>query len=113
MKLLDKDLLAKIPPLYSTETIPLDEKTFVAKFCTTHGNPKWKWYVVEGNYDEEEYDFVFFGLVDGFEQEWGYFTLGELKALGLNGKPLVERDLSFVPTKVKDCRELQRRRRAI
>lgn len=45
---------------------------------------------------------MFFGLVYGFEKEWGYFSLKELKfvrgPLGLG----VERDLYFTPTKIKE-----------
>ncbi len=36
---------------------------------------------------------LFFGLVDGFEKELGYFSLAELESLGW----CVERDLYFKP----------------
>lgn len=44
---------------------------------------------------------TFFGLVDGFEKELGYFSLSELESvkgpLGLK----IERDLYFKPTTLK------------
>ncbi|MFZ5596754.1 MAG: DUF2958 domain-containing protein [Bacillota bacterium] len=58
----------------------------------------WTWYRVE--YDKEEK--LFFGLVVGFEKEWGYFSLEELEsARGMGGRlPLVERDLHFKPNTI-------------
>jgi len=47
----------------------------------------------------EDGDWLFYGLVDGFEKEWGYFSLKELESvrgpLGLG----IERDIYFKPTK--------------
>ena len=94
MKLLTKELEKKLPALYSTEEIDIHEKEIVCKFFTPDSS--WTWYAVE--YD----DGVFFGLVDGFEKEWGYFTLAELEsARGNLGLP-VERDMYFTPKKYKD-----------
>lgn len=72
------------------------------------------WYASEGSYiDEDGYfdtdkpkvDYLFFGLVVGFEIELGYFSLSELSqahgALGLH----VERDLYYQP---KTLEELQK-----
>ena len=42
------------------------------------------------------------GLVDGLEREWGYFSIDELKSVrgpfGLN----IERDIHFDPTPVSE-----------
>ena len=95
MKLLTKELEAKLPPLHSTEDGGKDIMA-VVKFFTPDAS--WTWYATE--YDPKER--VFFGLVDGFEKELGYFSLDELEsvrgALGL----AIERDLYFEPTKLKD-----------
>jgi len=52
----------------------------------------WTWYVMEFDGDDE-----FFGLVDGFEKELGYFRLSELMGnrgtLGLE----IGRDMFFTP----------------
>ena len=95
MKLLTKELEAKLPPLYSQDGRG-DEAIALVKFFTPDSS--WTWYATE--YDPKER--VFFGLVDGFEKELGYFSLDELEsvrgALGL----AIERDLYFEPTKLKD-----------
>lgn len=93
--LLTPAIRAALPALYATEETPLDEKTVVVKFFDPSGS--WTWYAVEGQATEEGGDFRFFGLVDGFEREWGYFLLSELE--GYRG-PLgigIERDLHFKP----------------
>jgi len=95
VKLLTKELRAKLPKLYQTEATPAEEKIAVAKFFTPDSS--WTWYAVE--FDGED---LFFGLVHGFEKEWGYFSLRELQAVrGPWGLP-VERDLYFSPTKIKE-----------
>jgi hypothetical protein len=95
MKLLTKENLKKLPALYETENIPLEEKIAVVKFFTP--DAQWTWYAVEYNPKQE----LFWGLVDGQEKEWGYFTLGQLKSvrgkLGLS----IERDLYFSPQPIK------------
>ena len=89
MKLLTKKLLKQLPPLYSQE----DEKDplIIVKFFTPDAN--WTWFAWE--YDPQ--DQLFFGLVDGFEVEMGYFSLAELQeARGALGLP-IERDMYFKP----------------
>ncbi len=49
-----------------------------------------------------EIDFQFFGLVDGFEKELGYFNLSELEEVtGPLGLP-IERDLWFEPKTLEE-----------
>ena len=64
----------------------------IAKYFTPWSN--WTWYATE--FDEESG--LFFGLVDGFEREWGYFSLEEMMSIR-SGRPLpglrIERDLHF------------------
>jgi len=95
MKLLTKELRQQFPKLYEGEEIPTDEKVVIAKFFTPWTS--WTWYAVE--FDGED---LFFGLVDGQEKEWGYFSLKELESitgpLGLK----IERDLYFGQPKIKD-----------
>lgn len=96
MKLLTKELEKQFPKLYETESIPIEEKTVIAKFFTPDAN--WTWYAVE--YDPKQG--MFWGLVDGLEKEWGYFTLTELhKVRGRLGLP-IERDLYFGQPQIKD-----------
>jgi len=96
MKLLPEDIKQKLPALYATDGVKPEEKVVHMKLFTPTSN--WTWYVVEGEYRVSHDDFVFFGLVDGLEREWGYFSLKELESVpprwGCQG---VERDLYFTP----------------
>ena len=97
-KLLTKELEKKLPPLYANEGV--DNPVVHVKFFTPYSD--WTWYATE--YDPEER--LFFGLVDGFEVELGYFSLDELDALtALNGMlPAVERDTGFPSTPLSEVR---------
>ena len=66
-----------------------------AKYFTPDSN--WTWYATE--FDGED---IFFGLVDGFEKELGYFSLAELKSTrGPMGLP-IERDLYWEQKTLKE-----------
>ena len=100
MKLLTKEITDKLPKLYATENIPTDEKKVIFKMFTPTSN--WSWFVVEG--EQQDGDFMMFGLVQGFETEWGYFSLNELKSakgpMGLG----IERDKFFKPCTVSELK---------
>jgi len=49
--------------------------------------------VIEG--EEKDGDFRFFGLVDLFEMEFGYFSLNELESLRFPLNQKIERDIYF------------------
>lgn len=99
MQLLTKEIRRKLPPLYSTEHIPVEEVVAVVKFFTPWSN--WTWYGVE--FDGKD---IFFGLVYGLEKEWGYFSLSELESVTGRGGLKIERDLHFKPTKIKDLPQM-------
>ena len=87
MKLMTEEIRNRIPKLGEQES--LDEEAIIhVKFFDPCGS--WSWYATE--FDGED---TFFGLVDGFEKELGYFSLSELQSvkgpLGLG----IERDLYF------------------
>ena len=92
--LLTKEVLTKLPKLYTQEEKGL-EAVAVVKFFTPDSS--WTWYATE--FDGED---LFFGLVDGFEKELGYFSLSELKSVkGALGLP-IERDMYFKPKTLKE-----------
>jgi hypothetical protein len=98
MKLLPKEIRELLPGLYSQDGKG-GKAVAVVKFFTPDAN--WTWYATEGepvlNDAAAEIDFQFFGLVDGFEKELGYFGLSELEAVrGPMGLP-IERDLHWKP----------------
>jgi hypothetical protein len=89
MKLLTEELRRRLPALYTTQHDA--HPVLQAKFFTPDSD--WTWYASE--FDGED---LFFGLVQGFEEEWGYFSLKELETVrGPLGLP-IERDLYFAPT---------------
>ena len=92
MKLLTAELREQIPPLYSQEQLQLQERMVHAKFFFPARN--WTWFVTEGQ--ESNGDFMMFGFVIGFVEEWGYFSLNELEAIEVD-RLTVERDLYFQP----------------
>jgi Protein of unknown function (DUF2958) len=103
MKLLTKELKEKLPALYSQEN-ETDPMVYI-KFFDPVGS--WTWYVTEG--EERDGDFLFFGLVVGFEFELGYFTLSQLEqaknvATGIKAMP-IERDLYFTPCRLSKVKE--------
>lgn len=99
-KLMTNELLKALPPLYSQENTP--DPIVHAKFFDPCGS--WTWYAIEFDPVEGR----FFGLVDGFERELGYFLLSELESidgpLGLG----IERDLYFKPRPLSEIREAAR-----
>lgn len=98
MKILTKENVKKLPPLYSQENKG-DNAIAYIKFFNPTGSQTW--YITE--YDQED---TFFGLyTDSTEQELGYFSLSELKAFkGLFGLG-IERDMYFEPTEIKNLRK--------
>lgn len=91
MKLLTKEILKKLPKINK------GDGTAYVKFFTP--DAQWTWYATE--FDGED---LFFGLVDGFDKEIGYFTLSELKTVrGALGLP-IERDLHWTPKKVYETK---------
>ena len=97
MKLLTKEIAARLPALYSQEDQG-DAAVIQVKFFTPDSN--WTWYATE--YDPETR--LFFGLVDGHEMELGYFSLDELESVtGPMGLP-IERDLWWDPKPLAEVR---------
>lgn len=74
-----------IPDLYETESKGIKNKVLLIRFYAEFTN--WSWYVVE--YDPENN--IAFGYVEGFEKEWGYFSIEELMENN------VKRDEKFEP----------------
>ncbi len=99
MLLLTKELREQFPKLYEGEEVPAEDKKVIVKFFTPWTN--WTWYATE--FDGED---QFFGLVDGLEREWGYFSLKELESINGPAGLKIERDLYFGQPKIKDIANL-------
>lgn len=102
MKLMTKELIAKLPPLYSNENNP--NPAVVVKFFNPSGAGTW--YVTEGEV-EDDGDILFFGMTDLQEKEMGYFTLRELESMKCPPFGLgIERDMYFGQHKLNEFREI-------
>lgn len=122
--LLDQASRERLPKLYTNEELGLNTLAQV-KFFTPSSN--WTWYASEasaamkdGSYkalaevdanDPNIEDVIFFGLVDGFEFELGYFSLSELESVGGGLTLPIERDRHFTPTSLKELQETHRNER--
>jgi hypothetical protein len=90
MKLITKEIEAKMPKLYSGEKQNI--APVICKFFYPYGAGTW--YVLEGE-KQEDGDWLFFGLAEIHEKELGYFSLSELQSVKFLGRPAIERDLYF------------------
>ena len=100
MKLLTKAIEKKLPALYATDGVALEEKKVVAKFFTPWSN--WTWFVFEGE-EQEDGDYMFFGMVHGQSNEMGYFTLSELQSANGPFGLKIERDRSIEGELYAEC----------
>jgi hypothetical protein len=81
-------VLSRLPELGATQ----EQEDAMVQVKFFYPDFSWTWYALEFDGDD-----LFFGLVDGFEKELGYFRLSEL--LDNHGKfgMEIERDLYFTP----------------
>ena len=94
--LLTQEIMDTLPPLYNSEKHPEKEAIAMVKFFSPYS--QWTWYAIE--FDGVD---TFWGLVDGFEMEYGYFSYSELEAVSVfGGVPAVERDCHWSPRPVKE-----------
>lgn len=96
MKLLTKEILKRLPPLYSTDALG-DAAIAQVKYFSLSNN--WRWFATEFDGDD-----TFFGLVAGFDIELGYFSLKELQSVQWLSIPAIERDWSWEPKSIFDIR---------
>ena len=94
MKLLTAALRKEFEKTGSQDGLGMDAKV-IAKYFTPDSS--WTWYALE--FDGED---TFFGIADGFEVEYGNFSLREMEEVrGKLGLP-IERDLHFENKTVRD-----------
>jgi len=101
MKLLTPEIIRALPSLYTTEAVRLQDKIVICKFFIPWTN--WTWFVFEGE-KQTDGDYLFFGMVHGFEKECGNFLLSELIAVRGPAGLRIERDLSVFKRPYQDLR---------
>ena len=92
MKLMTKEVINNLPKLYSQDGKEPKDVKIAVKFFTPWSN--WSWWATEGE-QREDGDWEFFGLVEGFEKELGYFCLSELESIKGPFGLKIERDMHF------------------
>ena len=96
MKLMTKELEARFAVVGSQQDE--EDPLVIAKFFDPCGS--WTWFAYEYNPQER----TFFGLVHGFEKEFGSFSLDELQSIrGLLGIG-IERDIHFTERRISDIK---------
>ena len=95
MKLLTQANLKALPAQGSTNGQGEDAIAQVKFFCPWSN---WTWYAVEYNPEGK----LFYGLVDGFEKEVGYWGLEELEGIVGPMGLKIERDMYFDPTPIRE-----------
>ena len=102
MKLLTKAIEKKLEkyPLYSQDGKG-DNADIICKFFNPMGEGTW--YVLEGE-KRENGDWLFYGVVDLYEREYGYFSLSELESVRLPFGMGIERDMGYTNRKVGDIK---------
>ena len=65
-----------VPALYAQE----NEKDATVYLRLYLLGSNWQWFVTE--LEAQDGDTLFFGFVAGFEKEWGYFRLSEMREAG-------------------------------
>lgn len=96
-ELMPREIAGTVPVLYATE----EDDDPIARARLFSCLSGWTWLVTE--YDPESGDA--FGLVRGFEEEWGYFSIREMEELNRSrGFNVIERDLYFEPKPVSEAR---------
>lgn len=98
MKLLTAEVRKALPALYTNESTP--DPMVPVKFFQPWG--AWTWYAME--FDGAD---TFFGYVEGFEAELGYFSLAELESLRGPGGLRIERDLHWTPKRLSEVKALR------
>lgn len=91
MELIPQEVKQQIPKLYETEE-QNNPIAYVKLFLDA-----WTWYITEMSIDNN----ICFGyVISPFGAELGYFSLEEIKGIKGNLGIVVERDLSFNPTRL-------------
>ena len=102
-ELLPKEVLDKIPPLYTYEETSANDIVIQVKYFLV----SFTWLVAECEVQGD--DVMFYGYVINHTtpefSEWGSFTLRQLMEVKLPGGLGVERDLYFDAVKFGECKE--------
>ena len=107
MKLLTKEILAKLPALYANEEKQAEDVKVPLKLFNAFGSQTW--YITEYS-PEERLFFGFCNLGDREMAELGYVSLDELESINMPYRFKLERDLYWNPnTTLKQVMSFEKR----
>lgn len=98
MKLLTSDIKQRLTRAWNATAIDPDPVVH-CKLFAPWGN--WTWYAFSGS-EMSDGDWLFFGYVIGYDDEFGNFSLSELRAIKGPCGLRVERDLHFKPCRLSE-----------
>ena len=102
MGTIPQEILRELPVYLATDYLPWEMKTARARlFSPLNG---WSWYLVEADPDG-----YCFGLVFGWESEWGPWTLQEIAEVNRSIPGAVLYDETFTPTTMDEVAEFHAR----
>jgi hypothetical protein len=104
LRLMTQKIREQLPKLGANAEVGLEAVSHVKYFTP---DSQWTWYASE--FDGED---IFFGLVIGFEIEFGYFSLRELQEARGPLELQIERDLYYQPKSLRELREQHKRERS-
>lgn len=93
--------LARLPRLYDTENIPLEEKIIHLHFFIGACD----WYIAE--YDGDDLFWGYANLGDDQNAEWGYISFRELREIKVRRVIEIDNDLYWKPKKFGEIRRLK------
>lgn len=97
-ELMTEEIGKTLPSLGATHNVE-DGDSVIAKVKLFSPFSDWTWYVTEWEAETG----LCFGLVEGFDTEWGYFGLEELaQTTVFGGVPAIERDLYWEPRTIDE-----------
>ena len=98
--LVSKEIGENIKPLGAHNDVT-DTDSIVVPLKLFSPYSSWTWYIYEWDSDTGEC----FGLIEGFETEFGYIDLDELAELAISGVvPAIERDLYWTPKTIGEIK---------
>ena len=92
----NREKFAEVPKLYAQDGMGNDAIVYAHFFGAS-----WDWYMTEYDTSSD----MGFGLVHGFEDELGYFSIAEMEELSNTMPPKIEQDLYWEPTTLGVVRE--------
>jgi hypothetical protein len=105
--LIPQEILSTLPGYGATDQVPCEEKVALVRLYSPYNG--WSWYLVEMDPLTVDPTGYCFGLVCGFETEWGPWTVQEMEETNRSIPGAVVYDTTFTPTMMENVAAFHRR----